>query len=166
MKYCCRQIKIGNTELRVYPSGSIWRLGKQTKKWTLVKKTLSSNGYSQISIDDKKYIFHRIIAHAYFGFDLDSPLHIDHRDRNRSNNGIWNLRVVTHQENNWNTGAKGVCRHLNGWLARVHINSNPIQKRFKTEAEALQWREEMKQQLHTINEVDYKKVFSQVLRNI
>jgi hypothetical protein len=150
----------------VYPSGSIWRFGNQTKKWTWVKKTLSSNGYLRITIDYKNYKCHRIIAHAYFGFDLNSPLHIDHRDRNTSNNGIWNLRVVTQQENNWNNGAKGVSVIRNGFQGQITTYGKQIFKYFKTEAEALQWREEMKQQLHTINEVNYKKVFSQVLRNI
>ena len=117
-------------------------------------------------IDGKLYRCHRIIAHAFLGFDLTSPLQIDHRNRNPLNNGIWNLRVVTNQENQFNTDAKGVCVHRNKFEGYIRIDGKYIAKYFKTEDEALQWRNEMKALHYTINEVDYKKVFSQVLRNI
>jgi hypothetical protein len=48
----------------------------------------------------------------YYFYNLDfdifnKKLVIDHIDRNPLNNNIENLRVVTHQENTFNSDAKG-----------------------------------------------------------
>jgi hypothetical protein len=167
MRFCCREITIDGTDLRVYPSGSIWRFHQQQKKWTHVKGSITNiYGHLTIRISKKDYLIHRIVAHAYFGFDLSSPLMIDHRDRNTMNNGVWNLRIVNSQENQWNRGGKGIKKLNTTWKAKIRLNNKDIYKNFKTEEEALEWRKEMKTLLHNITEPDYKHIMTQCLRNI
>lgn len=166
MRFCCREITIDGTDLRVYPSGSIWRSNVKSKRWSRIKGSISSWGYLHVRINKKNYSIHRIVSHAYFGFDLSSPLMIDHRDRNRQNNAVWNLRSVNSSENQWNTDSKGVKKMNNTWLATIRFNNKMNYKRFKTEEEALAWRKEMKALHHKITEPDYKHIMSQCLRNI
>ena len=64
-------------------------------------------GYGEITICDKHYMVHRLIANAFWGFDLESSLEINHIDGNKLNNSLSNLEVVSHTENMkhaWRTG--------------------------------------------------------------
>lgn len=167
MRFCCREITIDGTDLRVYPSGSIWRFNQRQKKWTHVKGSITDiYGHLTMRISKKDYFIHRIVAHAYFGFDLSSSLMIDHRDRNPKNNGIWNLRIVIRLENQWNNGAKGVWKDKIYYQAFIYIDGKKNTKNFKTEEEAIQWRKEMKKIHYKIPEPDYKQIMSACLRNI
>lgn len=166
MRFCCREITIDETDLRVYPSGNIWRSNISSKKWSRIKGAVSSWGYLHVRINKKNYSIHRIVAHAYFGFDLSSPLMIDHRDRNRWNNAVWNLRIVNRNENQWNNGAKGIKKVNEKWVATIKVNGGLNYKRFNTEEEALAWRKEMKTLYRKITEPDYKHIMTQCLRNI
>jgi hypothetical protein len=72
---------------------------------------------------------HRIISYAFGILDnIYSDLVIDHRDRNPSNNCIFNLRAVTPQQNSFNTNAKGYYWNKKDkrWLARIKINGKGI----------------------------------------
>lgn len=65
------------------------------------------NGYYVLSICDKHYSVHRLVANAFLGLDLDSSLEINHIDGNKQNNAINNLEIVTRRENvqhAWRTG--------------------------------------------------------------
>jgi hypothetical protein len=58
-------------------------------------------------------------------FDSTMDNFVDHIDGNPSNNNIENLRVVSHQENQWNqTRAKGYrwYKQKNKWCAYITIN--------------------------------------------
>jgi hypothetical protein len=166
MRFCCREITIDGTDLRVYPSGSIWRFNQRQKKWTHAKCSFDGIGYLVININKKMYRTYRIVVHAYFCFDLLSSLSIDHRDRNKLNNGVWNLRIVSHQENMWNRIDKGISKNRDGWLSSICIKGVRNTKYFKTEEEALEWRKEMKTLHHKITEPNYKHIMTQCLRNI
>ncbi len=136
-----RFIRIGNTNLICYHNGTILRFWKQTKKWKICGTTKNAYGYLQIEIDGKGYKCHRIIAFA-FGIlkDLHLPLEIDHRDRNKINNCIFNLRVVSSQQNNFNRGDfKGYHQYKNKWVAQIGFNKKHIYLGiFNTEEEAHQ----------------------------
>ena len=65
--------------------------------------------------------------------------HIDHVDRNRLNNSIENLRVVTNQENQWNQDCKGYYFHKARGKYEAQIKVNGKVKylgMFMTEQEA------------------------------
>lgn len=72
------------------------------------------SGYMNVTIDKKTYPVHRVGWALHY--KMDPPLYIDHRDTQRANNRIANLRRATKAQNSGNsrrsqhntTGFKGV----------------------------------------------------------
>ena len=116
----------------------IWKVKKATN--TIVGSVAGNinkvSGYRCIRIDGKDYQAHRLIWLYHFGSFPSNQ--IDHKDHNRLNNSINNLRDVTHKENGKNrskqknntSGITGVCWHkrLEKWIAsgvfdgkRIHL---------------------------------------------
>nr|DAH84760.1 MAG TPA: endonuclease [Caudoviricetes sp.] len=84
---------------------------------------LSRLGYILIGIDGVSYAAHRLAWLYAYG---EMPTLIDHIDRDRSNNTIGNLRVVSRTDNAVNrtvisaSGLKGVTWHRCGkWQAQI-----------------------------------------------
>lgn len=88
------------------------------------------HGYSRIKIDERLYLAHRLAWLYVYG---EWPAQqIDHRDRDRGNNRINNLRCATASENMFNkpiyknnsSGAKGVSWHKQHrkYIATIHCN--------------------------------------------
>jgi hypothetical protein len=80
--------------------------------------TPQPNGYRMVMVKRKRYLIHRLVWLWHHGWMPKRPMVLDHIDRNRSNNRIENLRVVSVQENLFNvdyskttskTGYRGVC---------------------------------------------------------
>ena len=86
-------------------------------------------------------MLHRYVYELANG-SIPEGLSIDHIDGNKSNNFLSNLRVVTHQQNQWNhTKAKGYywARLANKWRAQIRVNGkNKKLGYYDTEAEAHQ----------------------------
>ena len=144
------ELIIGETHLKCYEDGRIERLLKSNSLKEV--KGSNMNGYLSLNIEGKTYFCHRIIYKAFHPeWDLHSPLEIDHINRDRKDNRIENLRLVTHQQNLFNTNAKGYSRHYNGFQARIMINSERITKSFPTEDEAKEWYLEQKEIHHIID---------------
>ena len=59
---------------------------------------LDDKGYVRVRVNKITYYAHRIIYKMWHGVDPGNN-HIDHRDGNKSNNLITNLRMVRHSEN-------------------------------------------------------------------
>ena len=74
-------------------------------------------GYRQISVDDIKYMTHRIA----WAMEHDGPMpqDIDHIDGDRANNRIANLRAATRSENLANAM---IARHNTSGAKGVHFN--------------------------------------------
>ena len=83
--------------LFVYKDGQLLRNGKAIG--------CLNNGYIRANINYKKYNAHRLI-YIYHHGEADINLEIDHLNRNRNDNRIENLRLVTKGVNNENTGKK------------------------------------------------------------
>ena len=93
-----------------------------------------SFGYLRLNLRGKLIKAHRAAYALYYGQWPEGE--IDHIDGNRSNNSIYNLRVVTHHENGKNqripkhnsSGFVGVCWHKKAskWRAQVVINDRQI----------------------------------------
>ena len=118
-----------------YDEGKIfvWRetSGNRTLKnpdWREAKGSVNKNGYRYVEINKKSYSYHRVV---YFLHNQKWKIHdsstdnsIDHIDRDKLNNNIENLRVVTNQQNLWNQNAKGYCfnRARGKYVAQICVD--------------------------------------------
>ena len=66
---------------------------------------MDRDGYIRVRVDGKEYRAHRVIWEMFNG-PIPEGMLIDHIDRDVYNNRIENLRLVTRQQNNANTGKK------------------------------------------------------------
>jgi hypothetical protein len=84
------------------PSGLRWKITKTRRviKGNVAGK-LKNSGYWSVQINNKTYLAHRLIA-IICGLNLTKDSFVDHIDRNRGNNCIKNLRIVTNAENSRN----------------------------------------------------------------
>ena len=111
-----------------------WKLlgsGRKKTVGCLDKKTK----YWVIFIKNKLYLAHRLV---WLYINGEFPLYIDHKDRNRSNNKISNLRIATHSENMMNrkkqknkSGFRGVNflndhKRSKPWYANINKNNKTI----------------------------------------
>jgi len=90
--------------------------------------SLGGSGYVQVKIDGRKFLTHRIVWRMCGLDDPDGDL--DHKDLDKTNNRIENLRAATRSQNRGNTpaqqnntlGMKGVYALPNGKFgARIKI---------------------------------------------
>lgn len=88
-------------ELFEYRDGSLfWKTTGKGRRKNLKAGYLAKNNYEFIGIGDKLYRTHKLIYMMFYG---SMPEEIDHKDGNRSNNKIENLRKVDHNHNMQNT---------------------------------------------------------------
>jgi len=157
------EIELNRRKLKVFENGEILVLGiKEPYLDIYYKKKYgkSSTGYLQLALNKnnkcKNYLVHRIIGYAYLGLDLENKKQfIDHIDRERTNNNLSNLRIVTNQENNFNQDAKGYyfVKSRNKWGAYIKLNG--IAKNlghFDTEQEAIIARHKAKEKYYIIGQ--------------
>ena len=108
-----------------------------------------NNGYMIVNVDDKKYYAHRIIWIMFYGDIADDHV-IDHIDRNRSNNRIENLRMVSHSLNSHNRESNNVykCKNGNKYFASVMIDGKKNTKYFDNIEDGKQWVSKIKNNLY------------------
>jgi hypothetical protein len=113
-------------------------------------------GYSVITIDNISNVkVHRIIAYCFLGLDIDnSKLYIDHINHITNDNRIENLRIVTHQQNQFNrSNVKGYYwnKISRNWSSYIYLNKKLIYLgSFNTEEEAHQAYLQAKEKYHYI----------------
>lgn len=78
----------------VLENGKVYRESKD--RCRLIKGTLRSNGYLQLTIKNKTIKVHRLVIEAFKG---KSDLTVDHIDGNKLNNSLDNLQYLTREEN-------------------------------------------------------------------
>jgi|TARA_R110000824_G_scaffold40703_1_gene121762 hypothetical protein len=106
-------LKIKYESGKLYAWREMWRGYKlKNPDWRELKGCVNKgDGYIRVGINNKLYLYHRVVYFlhndAWDIHNTSSDNSIDHIDRNRLNNSIENLRVVTNQQNSWNTYAKG-----------------------------------------------------------
>lgn len=64
----------------------------------------NAKGYTYVKVGGEDYAAHRVAWALHYGEDTE--LYIDHKDGDKSNNRISNLRLATSSENNYNIGVK------------------------------------------------------------
>jgi hypothetical protein len=119
--------------------GSVWSYRKNN----LLKPLLSSTGYNKVNLwkDEKMkaHLVHRLVSQAFLE-NYSEDLQVDHIDRNKQNNNISNLRMVTNQKNSFNrTKTKGYYfnKKAEKWHAQIMLNGkNKHLGYFDSESEA------------------------------
>jgi HNH endonuclease/AP2 domain len=111
-----------------------WRVvrGKRTDLVGRCTGCPDRQGYLVIRIDDKLYRAHRLAWLYVYGKFPNRQL--DHKNRNRADNRILNLRESTQGQNVGNakihrdnkSGLKGVTRIKNSWVAQIGKNYKNI----------------------------------------
>jgi HNH endonuclease/AP2 domain len=107
----------------------IWKKSKKTDVVGKVAGAVGGRGYVDIKINGKIHKAHRLIYILHHGH---APEMIDHRDCDKTNNRIENLRPATVSQNvcnreapaNSTSGIKGVRFHQRDkkWIAYAKIN--------------------------------------------
>lgn len=109
----------------------------------LVLKGYDTKGYKLLKIDGKDYLYHRLVwLHVYGEWPSQD---LDHKDRDKANNRIENLRLATESQNGMNcgmrrhntSGYKGVYLDKGRW--RAEMGGHKFRKRlgcFATKEEA------------------------------
>lgn len=78
----------------------VWKDGRN--KWKV--QGTKDGGYIRVTLQSRDYYQHRLAWAIYYGYWPTKI--IDHRDRNKSNNRIDNLREVSEQKNINNVGLR------------------------------------------------------------
>jgi len=134
-------VEINGTKLEVFTDGRIYRFLKNGDLKIVENIHNTSNGYNYLRVNKRAIYRHRIIAMAFLNLNIDNvDKQVDHVDGQRLNNSLTNLRIVTHQQNQWNrTTAKGYYwnKQHTKWRAQIKVNKNQIYLgSFNTEQEA------------------------------
>lgn len=100
-----------------YKNGDLyWRVTVSSKATAGSRAgTLRRDGYETVTLNNKKYLKHRVIFYMHYGY---WPCIVDHIDRDKSNNNIENLREVTAYESACNRSTysgdfEGIHKHHN-----------------------------------------------------
>lgn len=116
----CKYIELNGVQLCCFTNGNIYRVlaNGDMKHY---KGTKRKDNYIQIGINQKRYLLHRVMGYAFLDLDINNiKIEIDHINRIKYDNRLDNLRVVTHQHNNWNKDTKGWTLLNNGkYRARI-----------------------------------------------
>lgn len=95
------------------------------KRWYYGYTT--KDGYKRLTIGKKGYQMHRILAETLLANPDNKPT-VDHIDRDRANNHVWNLRWATHHEQNQNTIA--IDRSVNSYGCRFSEEPNKYRRAY------------------------------------
>jgi len=123
----------------IYPDGRVW--SKNGRSNGFMKPQLSRGYYYVYLYKDckgKAKLIHRLIAEHYIANPENKPF-VDHRNRDRKDNRIENLRWATSSENNLNigmkrnntTGFKWISKTKNGYKFQRSCNKVRIRKSSK-----------------------------------
>ena len=107
-----------------------WAMNRDTLgivKGDPVATQLDPDGYVTVRVFDRRVMVHCLIYKMATG---EEPEHIDHRDQDKSNNRISNLRAATHAQNQanregWSDGYKGVYPSGKNYRAMISIDGKP-----------------------------------------
>ncbi len=115
----------------------------------------NGTGYMRVTVDKKSYLLHRLIWVYHYG-DIPTGLLIDHKDTNRNNNRITNLRLITKQDNHFNrSDVKGFYweDRRKHFVSRIKVSGKQIYiGSHKTGLEARQAYLLAKKKYHVIDE--------------
>ena len=141
-------------KIKCYRDGKIERL--QNNKWIENKSKNYPDGYRYIMINRKRIKLHRLIAFCFLKLENiignNKTDIVDHINRIGSDNRVENLRIVSKQQNTFNTNAKGYCwnKKTNKWAAQIRYNKIINLGSYDTEEDARNAYLRAKEQYHII----------------
>jgi hypothetical protein len=115
-------------ELFTYKDGQLfWRSSSRGRKKTFAGGIDKHSGYFRICINRTIYRANRLIW-VYHNGDIPDGLYVDHINRIKEDNSIDNLRLVTHQENLFNSKSKGYYfnKVAKKYQAYIRVNTKLI----------------------------------------
>jgi hypothetical protein len=123
-----------------------WIVDTGNVKKGTVAGSLDSKGHLRVSFKNKKYAVHRIAYEIVYGA-IPYGMEIDHINRIKTDNRIYNLRLATHTQNACNAKKrKDNCSGYVGvfwvesrlrWVATIRVNgTKKYLGSFKTKEEA------------------------------
>ncbi len=101
----------------------------------ILKQANHSQGYKVVCLknyEHKKVAYiHRLIAQLFLEYNQDTPI-VDHKNNDKQNNNVYNLRYVTAKQNSYNsrlsrrnkTGVKGVSFYKGRYIAHITHESH------------------------------------------
>jgi len=116
-------------------TGCLWAkdYNYKDKPWAIKSCSCDGKGYLQIWIGDKKYLVHRVVYKLYHPeWNIDDASRenkIDHKNNNKKDNRIINLRNLTQQENQFNIkDVKGYSwvKKNKKWKAQIMVSGKTI----------------------------------------
>lgn len=120
-----------NDETRCFRNGVVERFWRN--EWRIVPNTPTNRGYNKIKINNKSIYRHRLIAFCFLGLDniVGSTQKgadvIDHKNHNKLNNCVENLRITNASGNHYNrSNVKGYCFQKGKYEARIVVNNKQI----------------------------------------
>ena len=133
MEYIYFEINDRTLKINKENSQDIW-IWKESKTiphyWKRPTLGVDHDGYFHLRIGLKLMRHHRVVFYAhnqYWDIHDSSQLNfIDHKDYNKQNNNLNNLRIATHQQNNWNRENTKGCswyKRKKKWRAYIGVNN-------------------------------------------
>mgnify|MGYP003134229130 CR=1 FL=1 len=145
----------GYTNYLIFKNGAVLSKGSKYNKPKFLKHCFNAGGYKVVNLRDgmgggcPRFI-HRLLAEVYIPNPDNKPF-IDHIDRCRTNNSLYNLRWVTKSENNFNktpmsimnnknsTGYRYITSTKTGYRYQRTIKGIKYSKRFKQLDDAIEY---------------------------
>ena len=156
---------INDTLIRINKNDALdvysWRDWVKTPYWYKMTPCILTNkfGYKRyrVKFNSKQCILSRLVYKAHNPdwdiTDSSNNNFVDHINNNSLDNRIENLRILTNQQNQWNTNAKGYCwcKRSNKWRPQIMVNGKiKYLGLFTEEADARNAYLEAKEKYHII----------------
>ena len=130
----------------IYPDGRVW----SKKRKIFLKPGKQTKGYLHVNLSNhgkmKLHRIHRLVAVHYIPNPEGKP-QVDHKNRNRTDNRVENLRWATNGENNHNkliqkhntSGHKNISYHKTQqkWVFTKSYEKKILYKIFKTKIDCI-----------------------------
>lgn len=144
-------------KLFYYKDGNLYNKTQRTNRVKIdsIVGYKDSANYLITRINNKVYKIHRLIYKMFNKYwDMNTSLVIDHKDTNKQNNCIDNLRLITQKQNSTNINARGYIyeKETNKYKAYIGVDGKLLNLgRFNTEEEAKDTYLKAKEKYHKID---------------
>ena len=141
------------------PSGLVWAVNKGGRAFagSPAGGLAGPDGYYKVHIGARYVMAHRVVYELHHG-PIPDGWEVDHRDLNKQNNRISNLRLATRSDNRCNTapyasnkeGVKGLhySEKNKCWVGRVSYRGKRYERARVNREEVVQWIAATRERLH------------------